>query len=87
MKRATEMILEAAISIADRGNDDAQAERVFRKALDFARIEGKRKGFLECTVLLEMLDFYDKRGRKEESELVWEQITEIVKERYSEIVN
>ncbi|WP_333641076.1 hypothetical protein [Mesotoga prima] len=85
-KRVTESLLETAISIAERGDDDDQAERVFRKALDFARIEDKKMGALECRVLLGLLDFYDKRERVEESKLVWQRVSEIVRNRYSDIV-
>ena len=68
------------------GDDDAQAERTFRKALELARIEDKRMGVLECRVLLELLDFYDKRDRMEESKLVWQRVSDIVRHRYSDIV-
>ena len=86
-KRVTELLLETAMTIAARGDNDAQAERVLKKALDFSEMEERERGYLAYSVLLEMHSFYEKRGREKEAEEAWRGIVEIVRARYLEIID
>lgn len=82
----TKRLLDTAKRIAERGNSD-QAERVYRKTVDVARMEAGANSGLVGLALLDLLTFYEDQGKEEEARAIWNQVRDLLMTHYPELVD
>lgn len=82
----TKRLLDTAKRIAERGDFD-QAERVYRKTVDVARMEAGANSGLVGLALLDLLTFYEDQGKEEEARAIWDQVRDLLMTHYPELVD
>jgi hypothetical protein len=82
----TKKLLDTAKRITERGDSD-QAERVYRKAVDVARMEAGANSGLVGLALLDLRTFYEDQGKDVEAGAVWDQVRDLLMCHYPELVD
>lgn len=82
----TKKLLDTAKRITERGDSD-QAERVYRKAVDVARMEAGANSGLVGLALLDLLTFYEDQGKDVEAGAIWDQVRDLLMCHYPELID
>ena len=85
-QKKVEFYIQLGSSMLEMGNED-QAERAYRTAVKIAKREaGEDSGVAGCA-LAELWFFYDSLEREEEAELARQQLIELIRARYVEVID
>lgn len=85
-KGKVDFYIQLAKWLLEEGNLE-QSERVYRTAVAIARREsGEDSGIVGCA-LIELWFFYDTQEREEEAAGVWRELVEVVRARYTELMD
>lgn len=81
-----DIYIQLGNSLLELGNEE-QAEKAYRTAVAIAKREsGTNSGLTGCA-LAELWIFYDRIERIEEAGEIWQQLVEIVRARYVEVID